>query len=249
MKATFRLFVFVLISGPVAAQVNIVPYAGVNSTKMYQSYGFEKGGSYGLVGLELELRKRPQQPRNVYVTFVTGISYLKNGFYKSDNFSYTALSYYTASITDRRMEYIQIPVVLRVNWQPFPLVEDFKAFFGAGVNNNLLQKATLRESYTSVFISSDVLAPPEAEHYEDSRDVSDLGRKHSLYMRFELGMVYKRIQVSFRVSKGISDLYYTGLENDWAVPAEFSEYLQAYAEEGNIREKYTEIVVGYRLFR
>ncbi len=248
MKTIINLM-FLFMSLSVAAQINIVPYAGANSTKMYQSSGFEKGGSYGVVGLEFELRKRPQQANNVYVTLVTGISYLKNGFYKSDNFSYTALSYYTASVTDRAMEYIQIPVVLRFNWQPFPLVEDFKTFFGAGVNNNLLQKATLAESYTSVFISNDVLAPPEAEHYEDSRDVTDLGKKHSLFARFEAGVIYKRFLVSFRVSKGISDLYYTGLENDWAVPAEFSEYLKAYSEKGSIKEKYSEIMIGYRMFR
>lgn len=230
------------------AQVNIIPLVGMNSTKMYQSYGYLKGGSYGFAGLELELRLRPRGHQKIYPTLITGVSYLKNGYYYSDNFSFSQFLY-IASITDRKMEYVRIPVILRINWQPFPLVEDWKMFFGAGVSNNLLLSAHLREKYTSVGISSDLLAPPVTEQYEDSRDVTDLGKKQSLFTQFEIGMVYKKVQVSFRVSKSITDLYYTGLENSWAVPADDSDYMEANLAEGRIAEKYVEITIGYKLLK
>lgn len=233
----------------VNAQINVVPFAGMNSTKMYQSYGFEKGGAYGIAGVEFELRKKPTAHKALYMTLVTGVSYLSNGYYRSENFAYTALSFYTASVTDRKMEYVQVPVILRVNWQPFPLVEDWKVYFGAGLSNNFLMEATLHEQYTSVFVNSDLFAPPTTEQYEDTRDVKDLGVKRSLFSRYEFGMIYKRVQLSVRFSASITDLYYKGLETSWAVPAEHSEYLKAKDDKGKITEKYSEVVVGIRLFK
>ncbi len=240
--------VFTCLVAIATAQINLVPYAGLNSTKMYESYGYQKGGSYGIVGLDIELRKKPTVHKNVYVTLVTGVSYLKNGFYQSSNFGFSTFSY-TASITDRKMEYVQIPVVIRWNWQPFPLVEDWKLFFGAGVSNNLLMSAHLSEKYTFILRSSDLLAPPVTEQYEDSRDVTDLGRKSSLFTRFEIGMIYKRVQISLRFSKAITDLYYTGIEMNWQVPAENSAYIEANNEDGGIYEKYSEVAIGYRIFK
>ncbi len=231
------------------AQVNITPYAGMNSTKMNDHFlGFEKGGSFAFVGVEVELRLKPRVHRPVYPTLVTGISYLKNGFINSDNFSIGQLSY-IASITDRKMEYVRIPVVVRLHWQPFPLVEEWTLFVGAGVSNNVLLSAHLREKYTSVLISSDLLAPPVTEQYQDSRDVTDLGKKQSLFTQFEVGMAYKKVQVSFRVSKSVTDLYYTGLENSWGLPADESDYLKAYNADGRIAEKYVEITLGYKLLK
>ena len=231
------------------AQVNLIPFAGMNSTRMYHSFGFEKGGSYGIAGLEIEVRKRPKAFKPLHVSFVTGVSYLHNGFYQSDNFSFTGADFYTASITDREMEYLQIPLMARLYWQPFPLVEDWKVFIGAGISYNLLLKAHLAETYTSIFTSGDIFAPPPTEQYEDSRDVTSLGKEAPIFRRIDIGMTYKRFQINVRFSKSITDLYYEGLENDWGVPAEYSEYLIAYADEGKITEKYSEITFGFRIFK
>jgi len=241
--------IFVGASIGLIAQVNIIPFAGVNSTRMYQSYGYEKGGTYGIAGLEIELRKKPKTQNSFYATLVTGLSYLNNGYYKSENFSYNAISLYTASITDRQMEYIQVPIILKLNWQPFPLVEDWKMFLGIGVSNSILLRAHLAESYTRVILNNDISAPPVTEHYEDKLNVTRLGVNHSLFTRIDVGMIYKRIQLSFRFSKAITNLYYTGLEKSWKVPADNSQYLKANTDNGGTFEKYTEIVVGYRLFK
>jgi hypothetical protein len=125
-------------------------------------------------------------------------------------------------------------------------VEDWKIFLGLGVSYNILLKSTLEEKYTGVALSSDVLAPPTVVSYEDSRDVTSYGEKNSLFRRVELGMKYKRLQLSYRLSRSITDMYRTGLEQDWNVPAEDSWYLGAYEDSGEIIEKYAELVVGFR---
>lgn len=249
MMRTIITVIFVSASIDLIAQVNAIPFAGVNSTRMYQSYGYEKGGTYGIAGLEIELRKPPKAHHPVYATLISGLGYLSNGYYKSTNFSYNAVSFYTSSVTDRKMEYLQVPIVLKLNWQPFPLVEDWKMFLGIGVSNSILLRAHLAESYTRVTLNNDISAPPVTEHYEDEQDVTRLGVNHSLFRRIDVGMIYKRIQLSFRFSKAITNLYYSGLEKSWKVPANDSEYLKANKDNGGTFEKYTEIVVGLRLFK
>lgn len=249
MRRTIITIIFVSLSIGLIAQVNIIPFAGVNSTRMYQSYGYQKGGTYGIVGLEIELRKPPKAHKPVYLTLSTGLSYLNNGYYKSTNFSFNAVSFYIASITDRQMEYMQVPIMLKLNWQPFPLVEEWKMFLGFGVSNSFLLKSRLAESYTKVTLNNDISAPPVTEHYEDQLNITRIGVNHSLFTRIDVGMIYKRIQLSFRVSRSITDLYAKGIEMSWSVPTEHSEYITANQTIGGTFERYTEIVVGLRVFK
>lgn len=230
------------------AQINILPIAGINSTRVKLFSDYRNGGNYGLAGFEVELRKKPARHKPVYFTLITGLNYLKNGCYYSFDISIGSLLY-TQNILDHQTEYWQAPVVARINWQPFPLVEDWHVFFGAGINNSFLIKAHLREEYTNVIFSTDAFATPVTTHLEDGKDVTELGKKHSLFSRFELGMRYKRIQVIYRLSLSVTDMYYKGLENQWNIPAANSEYLRAQQLNGKIKEKYSELVVGYRIFK
>lgn len=228
------------------AQVNFAPFFGINTTKIHDGIAYENGGTFVVAGLELEFSKKPARYRHFYFSAATGGSYLSNGFYYSGNFAYTALNFYTQRITDLRMQYIQIPALLRVNWQPFPLVEDWKLFVGLGVVHNLLVKSTLEEKYTEVFLSNDVLAPPEVTSYADARDVTGYGKKRSWFRRVELGMKYKRLQLSYRISTSLTDLYRTDLEKEWKVPDDKSWYIEAYQDAGKTVEQYSELVVGFR---
>jgi hypothetical protein len=213
------------------------------------NYGseFKSGGAFGIVGIDFEFRLKPKHHQKLYFTMATGISYLKNGFYSSESFAYTSWDLYTQEITDMTMQYWQVPVMLRIIWQPFPLVEDWKLFFGAGICNNILVKSTLYEKHTDVIYNVDILAPPTTTQYQDRGDITELGKQNSLFRRFEIGMNYKRIQVTFRLSKSITDLYHEGLEQSWAVPDEDSGYISAHMSDRKTTEKYTELVIGYRI--
>ncbi len=246
MKKFITLLALISLCYPVAAQISVNPFVGINSTKMNNGYYFENGGAFGLGGIEIEWRKKPKQHHQLYLTLATGISYLSNGFYHSTNFSYTAVDFYTQEIADLKMQYWQVPLTIRVNWQPFPLVEDWKIFLGLGVCNNILIKSTLHEKYTEVFLNDDPLAPPVVTSFEDSRDITASGKKSSLFRRVEFGMKYKRVQLSYRLSKSLADLYHSGLENDWNVPDDKSWYIDSHNSAGKTTEKYSELVAAFR---
>ena len=249
MKRTATLFVLLGLCQLAVAQVNVTPYMGMNSTRVYDGFFFQNGGAFPVAGLEVEFSIRPKPSGLMYVSIATGASYLKNGFYYSGNFSYTALDFYTQRITNINTAYLQVPVTLRLNWQPFPLVEDWKMFLGLGVCHNTLMKFTLEEKYTEVMLNQDFLAPPQVTTYNDSRDITGYGEKSALFRRVELGMKYKRWQVTYRHSRSLTDLYRTGLEQDWNVPDDDSWYISAYQDAGKIIEKHTEVVVGFRFGR
>lgn len=246
MIRTATLFVLLALWQYGSAQVNITPYAGLNSTRIYDGILYENGGAFLVAGVELELGIKRNPSRRTHLSLATGASYLNNGFYYSGNFSYTALNFYTQQITDLNTEYLQVPVTFRINWQPFPLVEDWKVFLGLGLCHNTLIKSTLAEKYTEVTLGTDILAPPQVVSYEDTRDVTGYGENSSLSRRIELGMKYKRFWVSYRLNRSITDLYRTGIEKDWNVPDEVSWYINAYQDSGKIIEKSAELVVGFR---
>jgi hypothetical protein len=229
--------------------VSLIPYVGMNSTRMYDGISYQNGGAFVLTGFELELARNPRQHRDIYVAVATGASFMNNGFYYSTNFAYAAVNLYTQRITDLKTQNIQIPLTLRLHWQPFPLVEDWKIFLGLGTCQNMQMKSTMEEKYTEVYLNDDVLAPPTVTRYEDSGDLTGYGKKNSLFRRIELGMKYKRLQLCYRLSKSLTDLYHTGLEDDWSVPEDKSWYLRAHHDAGKIIEKYSELVVGFRFGR
>ena len=229
-------------------QIQLVPFAGVNSTSHY----YESGGNYPMAGLEIEGRLKPTKISRFHISLVTGASYLANGFYTNQLFAYDLgyYKYFKAQNTDLTTRYIQIPFELKFNYQPFPLIEDFTIFFGGGVTLNYLQKATLTEKTTEVkdFGLNTPITPPVTVTYEDSRDITSLGVKQSLFTRFEIGMKYNRIHLAFRLSTSLQDMYYSGLQNNWNIPETYSYYINSHNQSGKTTIKSSEFVVGYRIY-
>lgn len=230
------------------AQVSFTPFAGINSTGVYDGYGYQKGGSFGLAGLEIEWKKRTERQKPLFISLVSGVNYLSNGYHEYSNFTFSTF-FYNSSVSHLKTSYWQIPFIVRLSWQPFPLIEDWIPFIGAGITNNFLIKAHLSEKSTALSFSdpSSLSPPPTTEHYEDSRDITGMGPKHSLFRRIELGMRYKKFLVAYRISISLQDMYFKDVENVWIVPADDSEYIRSHNYAGTRKEKYTEIVVGYRI--
>jgi hypothetical protein len=251
MKIAPIYFIFFCISSDLCAQFNVVPFLGTNSTRMTSTLDdeFSKGGSFGVGGVEVEWKKKSLKHKRFYVSALTGVSYLNNGFYRSYNFSVGSF-YYTHSVTDLKMTYWQIPLIVRANFQPFQLLDELHVFLGVGVSNNILLKSKLSEEYTESSLGfGSIPPPPETFHYEDSRDVTSLRDRYNMFQRIDVGVRYKRVQVAFRFSKSLKDLYCKGLEESWGVPDDKSEYIQSHNKHGKIVEKYFEFVVGFRLFK
>jgi hypothetical protein len=247
------LIFFILFQIKAVAQFSITPFVGINTTKMNtnNTYGtdYDNGGSFGFYGVEAEWSKNITKFPRIQFSLATGVSYLHNGFYNSTNSTFVGLGY-THSITNFENKYWQIPFIIRLNYQPFPLMEDLQIFVGGGVSNNILNKSYLTEEYTETRESNQALPPPPlTTTYEDSRDVTSLRKKNNLFQRFELGMKYKRLQVAFRISKSVKDIYCAGLETTWNVPDDKSYYIKTHFENGKTIEKYSEFVVGFRLLK
>jgi predicted DNA binding CopG/RHH family protein len=247
MKKSVAILLLIL-TYSVSGQIHLTPFVGLNSTRMTTGlFGYENGGNYIFGGIELEGRLKPKKISPFHLSVVTGVSYLNNGFFENSLFSFSSLVY-TASRTDLTTQYVQIPLMVKLNWQPFPLVEDFYVFMGGGVSNNMLLKAHLAENYTTSILTFDIYSLPQTTHYEDSQDITQYGVKNSLFTRMDFGLRYKKIQIAFRLSLSTADMYYKGLENTWGVPATKSGYISGHTSAGSTKEKYSELVIGYRLF-
>ena len=243
------IFLFILAAQSTFGQFLITPTIGINSTKLkMDKYSYTNGGNFLTYGLEAEYGFKPKNHGRGYVSFMTGVSYLSNGFYDIYNFSLPGLSAYESKTTDLTTTYVQIPVVIKWNWQPMPLIEDWKLFLGLGISTNILLESHLSEESTSVTDSNDIFAPNKTTQYSDSQDVTELGVKNALFARLEIGMRYKRVMFSYRLSTSMQDMYLVGLEKIWKIPASESRYISAHETEGKIKEKYNEFVLGFSLF-
>jgi hypothetical protein len=244
MKRT--VVILLILSGITChAQVSITPIAGINSVRLYDGIIYDKGGNYGLAGLELELRRKPKIQKRFYVSAVTGASYLKNGFYNSFSFSFASL-FYSQQQSNLDMQFAQIPLELKFNWRPFALVEDWKVFVGAGVSYDLLLNAHLEEKSTRLdFATSQPPPPPTTVQYSDSRDVTNMMPSHLLFLRFEVGLNIKKIHLAWRMSSSLTDAYPKGLEKNWGVPADDSTIIGNHNDAGSLKFRYSDLVLGY----
>jgi hypothetical protein len=203
-----------------------------------------------VLGLEIEKQFNLGKYSPVSFSIVTGASYLPNGFSKTLISSISiGTGYYGYQKTSIDLQYIQIPAMARVNWRPFALVETWSVFFGAGVSFNHTNYAYISEQASEVSLTlnnSGLLPPPSLTNYQDSRDVTSIAVKNPLFSRFDFGMRFKHLQVIYRVSVSLQDMYFKGIEKTWQVPVDYSFYISSHNTRGITKEKYSEIVFGWR---
>lgn len=245
MKRYFSILM--LIPFPLMAQINLTPFVGLNSTKYTEAYSkYEKGGNYPIIGVEVEKTFKVTTYSPFNFSLVTGVSYLPNGFERATSF--TALNSYSYSKTDIQTTYLQVPIVARINLRPFPLVENWRLYFGFGISiNNLMKASIAEESIRSEFsLAYPTFPPPKITSYRNSQDVTEMGVKYAMFSRFELGMKFTHFQVSWRLSVASQDMYFKGYEKTWPGPALDSHYINAHNSRGITKEKYSEIIFGWR---
>ena len=247
------LYILIMLPFSLSAQFSFTPFVGLNSTKLTESYsGYAKGGNYGILGVEVERQINLSLYSPLHFSIVTGVSYLSNGFDRTSSFTFTS-SYYSYELTNIRTRYIQVPAMVRINWRPFALVENWYLFFGAGVSFNQLTYAHMEEQADKInFTGSSfspypgIYPPPQLLYYSDSQDVTSRGVRNSIFKRFELGMKFKHVQVTWRISLSTQDMYFKGIEKNWNVPASSSFYINAHNSRGITKEKYSELIFGWR---
>lgn len=230
------------------AQVYFTPYVGLSSTRLTESYsGYAKGGNFPVIGVEVEVKRKSRSYSPFNISLASGISYLNNGFHRTSSFPLGTTGYSYES-TNIETKYWQLPLTIRLNWRPFPLVEDWRVFFGAGICYNYLTYAQINEDASGVnfIVPSALWPPPTSYSYNSSFNATDAALKNSLFKRFELGMKFKHIQVTWRLSLSTQDMYFKGYEKTWQGPAYESFYINSHNSRGITRQKYSEIIFGWR---
>lgn len=226
------------------AQVRVVPFAGINSTRV-KYFDFLKGGTYVLAGFEVEGRLKPRKISPYHLSLVTGITFLANGFFRDSGIAVPGLVF-NSGTSELKTKYLRFPVEVKINWQPFPLIEEWEIFLGVGISNDILLKSELTEHETRVSTGIGVLtSPPQTISYEDSQIITEYGKKYVLFQRIEIGARYHRIQLAYRFSYSLTDMHHMGLETVWGVPAQSSTYFSPAEMNSERKERYFEFVVGY----
>jgi hypothetical protein len=246
MKNMLPLFLYLLCL-PAAAQFSLRPYLGVNSTAVDSDYGYFKGGNFMVSGIEVEWSRNQKSTNEFSLSVASGLGYLNNGYYDRSSIKASTILY-VSNVSNLKTKLIQLPLILRVNWQPFPLVESWKIFVGLGLNYNFLIDASLDERYVLVEYTDDFFALPKTTSYSDRLDFNDVKKTTNLFRRIEIGAKYKRFQFAYRISVSLQDTYFTGIEDNWAVPDENSRYISSHTEFGQRKEKHTELCLGYKIF-
>jgi hypothetical protein len=104
---------------------------------------------------------------------------------------------------------------------------------------NKVQNIKLSESYIS-----------SIERYADSQDVRDYSKPQYLFSIVEMGFAHKRVEISFRIQSSLESLFMDGLESNWRVPIENSEYFKRHLSENPVKskEKILELMLSFKLF-
>jgi hypothetical protein len=240
------VFCFIYFRG--TSQVTYVPYFGVNSTKVNDTeFEYTTGGNFAVFGAEVEAGRKKDATKRLQASLVTGVSFLRNGHSQSSNLAITSI-FYSSKYSELKTSYWRVPITLRLNWTPSPLVEDWKLFFDAGITVLRLNHASLSEKVTISNLGSGAPPPPpQTTSWDDNRDITHFGKTYSVYSTFELGMKFRRVQLIYRLGKSLKDTYFKGIEGHWNVPADKSPYLYQHANYGVRKEKLIEIILGYRI--
>ncbi|MFC2124874.1 outer membrane beta-barrel protein [Bacteroidota bacterium] len=244
MKKSILCLIVILSVQTATAQWAVTPYVGINSTQVkYDAY--LKGGNYGLTGIDVEKIFQLREYSLINLSMVTGVCYLANGFNHDFGITVSTL-YYNSGNSRLSTNYLQIPVALRLNWQPFALVEGWRIFGGGGITYNYLLKSELSENETVVSQSIGAPQPPPLTvNYKDSGEITEYGPKNSIFLRLEIGMKFKHLQFAYRYSLSLTDMHHAGFESDWDVPLDRSDYISPFDLNGKRIEKYHEFVIGW----
>jgi hypothetical protein len=248
MRKLLSTTILTIITVTAFGQWSVTPLVGVSVKGMTQVAGMENGGSAFFGGVETEYGFNRLVNRS-NLTIMTGISYLDIDYSNTTNFSFAEFIYHHYT-TSTNTQYVQVPLMIKLNWQPSPLIEHWVVFLGLGVSANFVMKSTIEEEATTVnyFPSETFPPPPTVEQYEDSRDVTDLGESMYLFRRIELGTRFKKFHFALRFTTSLKDMYHHELEGDWAVPEEESMYMRSHNANGKIKERYIELAFGYVLW-
>jgi hypothetical protein len=150
---------------------------------------------------------------------------------------------------------LEFPLMIRLNYKPAYLIEDFMFFVGAGASINILNKALARE-YVFVQRIDPVSSLSTLSDFNFVYSVTENSKKVTTMIDMEYGFTIKRLTLLIRRQVGLSDLTPVGVEKTSPMLQQYSDALvdsDGWPYEKNpyysvkIKEAYWELVFRFRI--
>jgi len=150
--------------------------------------------------------------------------------------------------------YLQVPMIYKINIQPFILDEDFHIGFGLGVTHSFLLKSTLEESV--IIYERDMdgnrLLDSNGDNIvsleiSDKADVRSFSKTYLVMFTFEISASFKRMYMGMRGWFSLRDQYLTGLEGNWQLNNKQSIYFGSYDKWGKVTYAGGSLVLAYKI--
>ena len=129
--------------------------------------------------------------------------------------------------SDWNNQYLHLPLMFKINFQPFILDENFHLSAGIGVVNSFLLSSTLEENATIFTLDSNGEIIDE-QFISASSNVKPYMNKYLHMLGIEMSGSFKRLYIGIRAWNSITDQYMEGLEGDWLLSNQYSVYLGSY---------------------
>jgi hypothetical protein len=225
------------------------------------NYGKDSDYFYGGTGnssisgaLDLEFRLKDRKSKKDTVVTLRKMmltkyrSILVAAHYSNHDFSVSGFSANGDPILSyMNTQFIHMPIMFKINFQPFVLDEGFIVGAGIGVVPSYLINGSLHEEATIITRDSngDVI---NEEFISDETDITLYHDRFFLMFGIELSWSIGRIYVAQRVWFSVRDVYMAELANNWAVPTTHSVYFGAYETWPGIDIGGGAFVIGIKLY-
>ena len=150
--------------------------------------------------------------------------------------------------------YLQIPVIYKINIQPFILDENFHLSFGLGITNSFLISSSLEESVIIYSRDTDgeVLLDTNGDKLvtqtiSDIIDVAPITKRYLPLWTFEVSGSFKRLYIGVRGWFSLKDQYLPRLEENWQLDTTQSIYLGSYDNWGKVTYAGGAMVLAFKI--
>ncbi|MCP4458164.1 MAG: hypothetical protein GY816_09110 [Cytophagales bacterium] len=150
--------------------------------------------------------------------------------------------------------YVQIPLIYKINIQPFILDEDFHIGFGLGITNSFLIRSVLEESI--IIYSRDaegtILLDSNGDKMvtqviSDKADVRPYSKTYLMMFTFELSGLFRRLYMGMRGWFSLTNQYLSGLEDSWQLNNKQSIYFGSYENWGKVTYAGGSLVLAFKI--
>ena len=150
--------------------------------------------------------------------------------------------------------YVHVPMIFKLNVQPFILDENFHIGFGLGLTHSFLVSSTLEEKIfiyergEEGFIRFDAQGERIVQQeISDKKDVKPFSKSYVPMFAFELNASFKRLYMGMRGWFSLQNQYMSEFRDNWSLNSDQSIYLTLYDSYGKVTYAGGALVLSYKV--